>query len=105
MRPLPPGATPLDFAYSIHSDVGHHCVDVLVNGVRGDLYQPLQINEHVEIFTGGPEYGPKLEWLSHVKTPQSISRSRQSLFINRRDEMIERGCALLNWELQKLGLE
>ena len=105
MRPLPPGATPIDFAYSIHTDVGHHCVDVLVNGIRGDLYQPLQINDQVEIFTGGPECGPKLEWLLHVKTPQAISRIRQWLSINRRDEMVERGRALLNRELQKLGLD
>lgn len=105
MRPLPPGATPIDFAYSIHTDVGHQCVDVLVNGVRGDLYQPLQVDDRVEIIRGGPECGPKLEWLSHVKTTQAMSRIRHWLSIHRRDEMVERGRALLNRELQKLGLD
>jgi GTP diphosphokinase / guanosine-3',5'-bis(diphosphate) 3'-diphosphatase len=105
MRSLPPGATPLDFAYSIHTDVGHHCVDVLVNGARGDLYQPLQLDDQVEIIRGGPECGPKLEWLWHVKTPQAISRIRHWLSIHRRDEMVERGRALLDRELQALGLD
>lgn len=105
MRSLPPGATPVDFAYSIHADIGHHCVDVLVNGVRGELFQPLQPNDKVEIFTGGPECGPKLEWLSHVKTPKATNRIRQWLSVYHRDEMVERGRALLNRELQKLGLD
>ena len=105
MRSLPPGATPLDFAYSIHTDVGHHCVDVLVNEARGDLYQPLQLDDQVEIITGGPECGPKLEWLWHVKTPQAVSRIRHWLSIHRRDEMVERGRALLDRELQALGLD
>jgi len=76
-----------------------------VNGVRGDLFQPLQVNDQVEIFTGGPECGPKLEWLSHVKTPKATNRIRQWLSVHRRDEMMERGRALLNRELQKLGLD
>jgi GTP diphosphokinase / guanosine-3',5'-bis(diphosphate) 3'-diphosphatase len=105
MRCLPPGATPLDFAYSIHTDVGHHCVDVLVNGARGDLYQPLQVDDQVEIITGGSESGPKLEWLWHVNTPQATSRIRHWLSIHRRDEMVERGRALLDRELQALGLD
>lgn len=105
MRSLPPGATPIDFAYSIHTDVGHHCVDVLVNGARGDLYQPLQIDDQVEIITGGSECGPKLEWLWHVKTPQAMSRIRHWLSIHRRNEMVERGRALLDRELQVLGLD
>ncbi len=104
MRSLPPGATPLDFAYNIHTDVGHHCVDVLVNGVRGDLYQPLQVDDEVEIITG-PESGPNLEWLWHVRTPQALSRIRHWLSINKRDEMVERGRALLDRELQALGLD
>lgn len=105
MRLLPPGATPIDFAYSIHADIGHRCVDVLVNGVRGELFQPVEMNDQVEIFTGGPECGPKLEWLAHVKTARAASRIRQWLSVHRRDEMIERGRALLNRELQKLGLD
>lgn len=105
MRPLPPGATPLDFAYHVHTDVGHHCVDVLVNGVRGDMYQPLQTGDQVEIITGGQECGPHLEWLWHVRTPQALSRIRHWLSINKRDEMVDRGRALLNRELQALGLD
>jgi len=105
MRSLLPGATPIDFAYSIHTDVGHRCVDVLVNGARGDLYQPLQTDDQVEIITGGSEGGPKLEWLRHVKTPQAMSRIRHWLSIHRRNEMMERGRALLDRELQALGLD
>ena len=105
MKFLPAGATPLDFAYSIHTDVGNHCVDMLVNGARGDLYQPLEEDDRVDIITGGPESGPKFEWLWHVRTPQAISRIRQWLSINRRNEMVERGRALLDRELQVLGLD
>ena len=105
MRSLPPGATPLDFAYHIHTDIGHHCVDALVNGVRVDLYQPLQTGDRVEIIRGGQEYGPRLEWLRHVRTPQAQSRIRHWLSTNKRDEMVERGRALLERELQASGLD
>lgn len=102
---LPQGATPIDFAYSIHTDVGNRCVDVLVNGERGDLYRPLRMGDRVEIISGGPDNGPKLEWLGHVQTHQATSRIRHWLTLHRRADMLERGRALLDRELQALGLD
>ena len=102
---LPQGATPIDFAYSIHTDVGHHCADVLINGERGDLFSPLQMGDRVEIIAGGPESGPTLDWLRHVKTTLAVNRIRHWLAIHHRSEMAERGRALLDRELQTLSLD
>ena len=102
---LPQGATPIDFAYSIHTDIGHQCVDVLVNDERGDLYRPLRTGDRVEIIFGGPSSGPKLDWLNHVQTPQATSHIRHWLALHRRDDMLESGLALLDRELQALGLD
>src|SRR5579885_3030758 len=104
-RTLPAGATPIDFAYHIHSGVGNHCVDALVNGSRVDLYHPLQNGDQVEIISGGSGSSPKYDWLQHVKTPQALSRIRHWLSFNRREDMLKIGRALLDQELSALALD
>jgi GTP pyrophosphokinase len=102
---LPQGATVLDFAYHIHTEVGNQCAGALVNGEQADLYRVLRNGDKVEILTGGPDSGPTLTWLDYVETPQALSRIRQYLAQHRRSEMAQRGCMLLDTELQALGLD
>ncbi len=101
---LPQDATVLDFAYDIHTDVGHHCVGALVNGERADLSKVLRSGDRVEIIPGGPDARPSLDWLDLARTPRAISRIRQWLTQHRRNQMWELGRALLDKELKPLGL-
>ena len=101
---LPQGATVLDFAYHIHTDVGHCCVGALVNGERADVSQVLRPGDKVEIISGGPGATPSLGWLEIVRMPRVASRIRKWLIQHQRNAMLERGCSLLDRELQPLGL-
>ena len=104
IKDLPHGATVLDFAYHIHTDVGHSCVGALVNGERADLSRGLRPGDKVEILSGGPDAAPSLAWLEFVRTPRAASRIRQWLIHHQRSAMLERGRSLLDQELQPLGL-
>lgn len=101
---LPQGATVLDFAYNIHTDVGHHCAGALVNGEQADPYRILRTGDRIEIISGAADTGPSLDWLVHVRTPQAISHIRQWLTQHQRNAMLECGCTLLDRELQPLGM-
>lgn len=102
---LPQGATVLDFAYHIHTEVGKQCAGALVNGEQADLYRVLRDGDKVEIISGGPDSGPSLTWLDYAQTPQALSRIRQWLAQHQRSEMAQRGRMLLDTELQALGLD
>ena len=104
MKYLPQGATPIDFAYSIHTDVGNYCADAVVNGESGNLYRPLQTGDQVEIIISDrPDSGPKLDWLNYAITTQAAKSIRRWLAQNRRSEVAERGRMLLDAELQPFG--
>ena len=100
---LPQNATVLDFAYHIHSDVGHRCIGALVNGKQAALSQVLQSGDSIEITIGGAGTAPSITWLDIVQTPLASNRIRQGLVQLRRDEMLERGRDLLDHALQSLG--
>ncbi len=102
---LPQGATVLDFAYAIHTDVGHRCVGAFVNGERADLSRMLHPGDKVEILSGGPDAIPNLGWLEIVRTSRATSRIRQWLIQHQRNATLERGRSLLDKELQPLGLD
>ncbi len=101
---LPQGSTPIDFAYRIHTEVGHRCVGAKVNGRITPLDQPLENGDIVEILTSKQSRGPSSDWLKIVKTSSARSRIRQWFKREHRDENRERGKALLNEELENLGL-
>ena len=103
IRHLQRGVTVLDFAYSIHSEVGHHCAGALVNGERAELHTVLSSGDKVTIISGGPDCCPNLSWLEYAHTPQALSRIRQWLTQHRRDDLVRRGQMLLDTELQPLG--
>ncbi len=101
---LPVGSTPLDFAYRIHTDIGHRCVGAKVNGKIVPLSHKLETGDIVEILTSKQSAGPSLDWLDIVKTPSARSKIRSYFKKLLREEDIERGEASLERELAKQGL-
>src|SRR3954464_4203916 len=76
VKSLPAGATPLDFAYEIHTDVGHRCVGAKVNGKIVPLHYELQSGDICEVLTSKKERGPSRDWLSLAKTTRAQSKIR-----------------------------
>ena len=97
---LPQGATPVDFAYRIHSDVGHKTVGALINGRIAQLDTKLKNGDIVEIMTSKVA-APRLDWLNFVVTKQATSKIKQWYKKNKREDHIEIGKANLEHELTK----
>lgn len=102
---LPAGAVPLDFAYRIHTDVGHRTVGAKVNGRIVPLDYVLKNGNIVEIITSKASNGPSRDWLAVVKTPQAKNRIRSWFKKERREENINRGRDAIEREARKQGLE
>lgn len=98
---LPNGATPIDFAYRIHSKIGNACVGAKVNGRIVPLEYNLKNGEIVEILTSSNSPGPSRDWLNIVKTPNARNRIRQFFKKERREENIERGIEILDKECKR----
>jgi guanosine-3',5'-bis(diphosphate) 3'-pyrophosphohydrolase len=107
LRELPVGASPLDFAYRIHTDVGHRCIGSKVNGRLVALNYSLQNGDTVEIMTSKTERGPSLDWLNqnrgYVKTASARAKVRQWFNRQTRQVNIERGRDIFNRELRRLN--
>jgi GTP diphosphokinase / guanosine-3',5'-bis(diphosphate) 3'-diphosphatase len=89
---LPAGATPVDFAYAIHTEVGHRCIGARVNGRLIPLDSALQSGDTCEIFTSKVEgAGPSRDWLQYVITPRARSKVRQWFSRERRVDAIDNG--------------
>lgn len=105
---LPAGATPIDFAYHIHTDVGDRCRGAKINGRLVSLDYTLQVGDRVEILTA-KRGGPSRDWLNpnlgFVKTKRAISKIRQWFRKQDREKMIALGREVLERELKRLGLE
>ncbi len=102
---LPAGAVPLDFAYRIHTDVGHRTVGAKINGRIVPLDYKLKNGNIIEIITSKASNGPSRDWLNIVKTPQAKNRIRSWFKKERREENINRGKDALEKEARKQGLE
>jgi len=100
VRDLPKGATPIDFAYAIHSDLGHRCVGAKVNGKLVPLRYVLKSGDIVEIQTN-PSHKPSKDWLNFVVTSKAKTKIRQWIKTEQREQSIELGKALLDKELVK----
>jgi guanosine-3',5'-bis(diphosphate) 3'-pyrophosphohydrolase len=109
IKELPTGATPLDFAYRIHTEVGHRCVGAKVNGRLVPLNAPLHNGDLVEIITAKTTRGPSRDWLNpalgYLKTAHAREKVRQWFRRQQREESIARGRELVEKELRRLGLE
>ncbi len=102
---LPAGATPIDFAYSIHTDVGHRCIGAKVNGRLVPLDSSLSSGDTVEVFTSKVEgAGPSRDWLKVVATPRARNKIRQWFSRSRREEAIESGREDLVRYMRREGL-
>jgi GTP pyrophosphokinase len=89
---LPAGATPVDFAYAVHTEVGHHCIGGRVNGRLVPLESTLENGDVVEVLTSkAPTAAPSRDWLTFVKSPRARNKIRQWFSKERREEAIEKG--------------
>ena len=100
---LPKGATPIDFAFAVHTEIGLHCAGAKVNGRIAPLSRPLRNSETVEIITS-PTARPSRDWLAHVRTGRARHKIRQIL---RKDEQLSAtklGQDILDRELKRRRL-
>ena len=102
---LPQGATPVDFAYAIHTEVGHRCIGARANGRLVPLDSPLEMGMVIDIITSKAQNaGPSRDWLGFVKTPRARSKIRQHFTRERRDEATEHGRELVARQLRRHNL-
>ncbi|GAA2004057.1 MULTISPECIES: RelA/SpoT family protein [Nocardioides] len=102
---LPSGATPVDFAYAVHTEVGHHTIGARVNGRLVPLESTLENGDVVEVFTSkSVNAGPSRDWLTFVKSPRARSKIRQWFTKERREEAIEQGKEQIAKLMRKEGL-
>ncbi len=104
VKSLASGATPLDFAYEIHTDVGHRCVGARVNGKIVPLHYELASGDIVEILTSKRERGPSRDWLALVKTTRARNKIKAWFKAESRDDSEHTGRELLQEHLNKAGL-
>jgi GTP pyrophosphokinase len=104
VRNFPRGATPVDFAYSIHTEVGHHCVGAKVNGRIAPLNTRLENGDIVEILTN-PHRTPTQDWLKFVVSARAKQKIRAWIRQAQRDRSISLGRELLDHELGRLGVK
>ncbi|HUS21244.1 MAG TPA: bifunctional (p)ppGpp synthetase/guanosine-3',5'-bis(diphosphate) 3'-pyrophosphohydrolase [Aeromicrobium sp.] len=102
---LPEKASPIDFAYAVHTEVGHACIGARVNGRLVSLESELQTGDVVEIFTSkSPDAGPSRDWLDIVKSPRARNKIRAWFTKERREEAIDHGRDILAKQLRKENL-
>jgi GTP pyrophosphokinase len=102
---LPVGSTPVDFAYAVHTEVGHRCIGARVNGKLVALESTLDNGDNIEIFTSKAEgAGPSRDWLSFVKSPRARTKIRQWFARERREDAIEMGKTQLSKAMRKSSL-
>jgi GTP diphosphokinase / guanosine-3',5'-bis(diphosphate) 3'-diphosphatase len=104
VKSLQAGATPLDFAYEVHTDVGHRCVGAKVNGRIVPLSYELKSGDIVEVLTSKRERGPSRDWLAVVKTTRARNKIRQFFKSESRKDTEHAGRELLQDHLKKQGL-
>lgn len=101
---LASGSTPVDFAYAVHTDVGHHCVGSKVNGRIVPLQHALHSGDFIEILTSKSSQGPSRDWLNFVKTSRARNKIRQWFKKERRQDSEHIGRELLQEALRRKGL-
>ncbi len=102
---LPTGATPVDFAYAVHTEVGHRCIGARVNGRLVPLESTLDNGDVVEVFTSkAAGAGPSRDWLTFVASPRARNKIRQWFSKERREEAIEHGRDAIAKAMRKQNL-
>lgn len=101
---LPNKATPVDFAYKIHTDIGHRCIGAKVNGKMVPLDYELKTGEIIEVLTSTTPKGPNLDWLSMVKSNQAKSKIRAWFKKEDKEENITKGKDILEKETKNKAI-
>jgi guanosine-3',5'-bis(diphosphate) 3'-pyrophosphohydrolase len=102
---LPAAATPVDFAYAVHTEVGHACIGARVNGRLVSLESTLESGDVVEIFTSkAQDAGPSRDWLDFVRSPRARNKIRQWFSKERREEAVDIGKDLIAKQMKKEGV-
>ncbi|CCH70534.1 GTP pyrophosphokinase (RelA/SpoT) [Phycicoccus elongatus Lp2] len=102
---LPAGSTPIDFAYAVHTEVGHHCIGARVNGRLVPLESTLDNGDLVEVLTSRADTaGPSRDWLHFVKSARARHKIKQWFTRERREEMVEDGKEALAKAMRKKGV-
>jgi GTP diphosphokinase / guanosine-3',5'-bis(diphosphate) 3'-diphosphatase len=104
VKSLAAGATPLDFAYEVHTEIGHRCVGARVNGKIVPLHYELKSGDIVEVLTANKDRGPSRDWLSVVKTTRARNKIKQWFKAESREDTEHTGRVLLQEQLNKRGL-
>ncbi|NPV70625.1 MAG: bifunctional (p)ppGpp synthetase/guanosine-3',5'-bis(diphosphate) 3'-pyrophosphohydrolase [Firmicutes bacterium] len=102
---LPAGSTPIDFAYQIHTDVGHRCIGAKVNGRIVTLDYKLKNGDIIEVLTSKQSAGPSWDWMQIAKTSAARNKIRNWFKRMRHEENVARGKDLLEKEVNRQGLE
>ena len=104
VKTLPAGSTPIDFAYAVHTDVGHHTVGAKVNGRIVPLHYRLKNGDFVEILTSKQERGPSRDWLSLAKSSRARNKIRQWFTRETREDQEAKGRESLEHALKQQNL-
>ncbi len=105
IKVLPKGATPIDFAYSIHEQIGHKMIGCKINSKMMPIITPLRNGDIVEILTSEQTKGPSRDWLKFVKSSSAKTRINQWFKRAQRSENIEKGKDAIEREVKKIGIK
>ena len=104
IKVLPRDATPIDFAYAIHEEIGHHMCGCKINSKMMPIVTKLKNGDIVEILTNDAQKGPSRDWLKFIKTTKAKSKIQGWYKREQRDENIEKGKDLVEKEIKRIGM-
>lgn len=105
IKVLPRDATPIDFAYTVHAEIGHHMTGCKINSKMMPIITPLKTGDIVEIITSDNSKGPSRDWLKFVKSSSARNRIQQWFKKEQKEENIEKGKELVEKELKRIGIQ